>query len=80
MFLGYSQELSMSHSKVFVEVIGSWLKEHGVKTEGTVWQSDGGSEFIGSWQAKRKSAFIKGIENLDRRQLIMPMWKQCITL
>jgi len=35
MFLGYSQELSMSHSKVFVEVIGSWLKGHGVKTEGT---------------------------------------------
>lgn len=72
MFLGYSEELSLTHSILFVEVIGDWLKRHGVKTEGTVWQSDGGSEFIGSWQMKGKSAFIKEIENLGAEHFQVP--------
>lgn len=72
MFLGYSEELSLTHSILFVEVIGDWLKRHGVKTEGTVWQSDGGSEFIGSWQMKSKSAFIKEIENLGAEHFQVP--------
>ena len=72
MFIGYAKELSLSHSTLFAEVIGSWLKEHGVKVEGTIWQSDGGSEFIGSWQAKKKSAFIKSIENLGAEHFQIP--------
>lgn len=72
MFLGYSQELSISHATVFTKVIGSWLKDHGVKTDGTIWQSDGGSEFIGSWQAKRKSAFIKAIEMVGAEHFQIP--------
>lgn len=72
MFLGYSKELSLCHSALFTEIIGSWLKDHGVKTEGTVWQSDGGSEFIGSWQAKKKSAFIKKIEDFGGEHFQIP--------
>ena len=72
MFIGCSRELSLSHATLFAEVIGIWLKEHGVKVEGTIWQSDGGSEFIGSWQAKKKSAFIKGIENLGAEHFQIP--------
>src|SRR3990170_1702396 len=72
MFIGYSNELSLSHSVVFVEVIGKWLKRHGVKTGGTVWQSDGGSEFIGSWNAKRKSCFIKKIEEIGGEHYQIP--------
>lgn len=72
MFIGYSKELSLSHATLFAEIIGGWLKEHGVKTEGTVWQSDGGSEFIGSWQAKEKSIFIKGIESLGAEHFQIP--------
>lgn len=72
MFLGYSKELSLSHSLIFIETIGRWLKEHGVKTEGTIWQSDGGSEFIGSWQAKNKSAFIKAIEGFGAEHFQIP--------
>jgi len=72
MFLGYSRELSLSHSVLFAEIIGRWLKGHGVKTEGTIWQSDGGSEFIGSWQAKSKSAFIKGIEGIGGEHFQIP--------
>lgn len=72
MFLGYSKELSLSHSLIFIEMIGRWLKNHGVKTEGTIWQSEGGSEFIGSWQAKNKSAFIKAIEGFGAEYLQIP--------
>src|SRR3972149_321526 len=72
MFIGYSNELSLSHSVVFVEVIGKWLKRHSVKTGGTVWQSDGGSEFIGSWNAKRKSCFIKKIEEIGGEHYQIP--------
>lgn len=43
MFLGYSKELSLQHATLFTETIGAWLKDHGVKTEKSVWQSDGGS-------------------------------------
>jgi transposase-like protein len=72
MFLGYSKELSLVHSTLFVEGIGAWLKEHGVKTEGTIWQSDGGSECIGSWQKKGKSAFIVAIEALGAQHFQVP--------
>lgn len=72
MFLGYSDELSLNNSTLFIELIGSWLQRHGVKTEGTIWQSDGGSEFIGSWQMKGKSAFIKGIESFGADHFQIP--------
>jgi len=72
MFLGYSDELSLSHSTLFTETIGEWLKNKGVKTDGTVWQSDGGSEFIGSWQAKEKSAFIKAVEAIGATHFQIP--------
>ena len=63
MFLGYARELSLSHSVVFALALGQWLAKHGVILAGTTWQTDGGPEFTGSWQAKRKSAFIKTVES-----------------
>jgi len=64
--------LSLNHATIFVEVIGNWLLEHGVKTEGTIWQTDGGSEFIGSWNAKNKSIFIKKIESIGIEHFQIP--------
>lgn len=72
MFTGYSKELSLTHATLFVEVIGRWLRGHGVKVDGTIWQSDGGSEFIGSWQAKKKSTFIKAIEGFGAEHFQIP--------
>ncbi len=72
MFLGYSKELSLNNATLFTEVIGAWLKEHGVRTQSTVWQSDGGSEFIGSWQKKGKSAFIKAVEGIGAEHFQIP--------
>jgi len=61
-FLGYGSEKSLAHATVFAEWTTAWLSEHGVELEGSRWQTDGGSEFIGSWQAKEKTAFIKALE------------------
>lgn len=72
MFVGYSTELSLNHATIFAEVVGNWLVKHGVKVEGTIWQTDGGSEFIGSFNAKNKSAFIKKIETLGINHFQIP--------
>jgi hypothetical protein len=50
----------------------AWMEEHGLKSPGNRWQTDGGSEFIGSWCAKRKSAFIKAVESHGIRHFQIP--------
>lgn len=71
-FLGYADELSLIHASIFADVIGEWFKRHGVDTKGSVWQHDGGSEFIGSWNAKGKSVFIKKIEYIGAEHFQIP--------
>jgi len=61
-FLGFGAERSLQHATVFAEWITAWLAEHGMDLKGGRWQFDGGSEFIGSWQAARKSSFIQTLE------------------
>lgn len=63
MFLGYAQERSLQHATVFAEWVTAWLSEHGMRQPGDRWQTDGGSEFIGSWNTKTKSDFIKALEH-----------------
>jgi hypothetical protein len=63
MFLGYGEVKSLAHATVFAEVIAEWYERHGVKTQGSRWQHDEGSEFIGSWNTKKKSGFIRALEN-----------------
>ena len=62
MFLGYARERSLQHATVFAEWITAWLSEHGVESKESRWQTDGGSEFIGSWNTLKKSDFIKVLE------------------
>ena len=61
-FIAYAQERSLTYSNVFVDQIISHLKECGVNLKGCRFQSDNGSEFIGSWQAKEDSIFTKTVE------------------
>jgi hypothetical protein len=72
MFLGYSNVLSLQHATVFAEWIVAWMQEHGLKAPGGRWQTDGGSEFIGSWCAKEKSDFIKALEAKGVRHFQIP--------
>lgn len=62
LFLGYSAELSLSYADLFAQRIIDHLRRCGVSMAGTTWQSDNGSEFVGSWQAKTDSEFTKTIQ------------------
>ena len=72
MFLGYAQVVSLQHATVFAEWVLAWLEEHGLKEPGDRWQTDGGSEFIGSWCAQEKSDFIKALETRGIRHFQIP--------
>ena len=63
MFLGYANQKSLQHATAFAEWVSAWISEHGIASAGSRWQTDGGSEFIGSWCAKKRSDFIKAIEH-----------------
>ena len=62
LFLGYADELSRSYATLFAERILKHLEACGLRRLHATWQSDNGSEFIGSWQAKDDSAFTKAVE------------------
>lgn len=72
MFLGFADELSLSHATAFTEVLVAWYRLHGVRLKDSVWHHDGGSEYIGSWQAKEPSAFQRVLAEARIRGLEIP--------
>lgn len=64
LFLGYANELSLSYATLFAERIIRHLQQCGVDLSAATWQSDNGSEFVGSWQAKTDSAFTNAIQRI----------------
>ena len=64
LFLGYANVLSLSYADLFAQRIISHLQRCGVNLSQTTWQTDNGSEFIGSWQAKSDSAFTQTIQRI----------------
>jgi len=64
LFLGYRNELSLAYATVFAERIIKHLQACGVDLGGACWQSDNGSEFVGSWQAKSDSAFTAAVQRV----------------
>lgn len=68
LFLGYADELSLSYANLFAQRIIKHLNTCNIDLSKTTWQSDNGSEFIGSWQAKEDSAFTKTIETVPGQQ------------
>ena len=64
LFLGYANVLSLSYADLFADRIIAHLQRCGVDLNRTTWQTDNGSEFIGSWQAKDDSAFTKTIQRI----------------
>ena len=67
-FLGFAQERSIAYAKLFAERICQHLSECGVDLSSCVWQTDNGSEFIGSWQARQPSAFTRTIQSFPGQQ------------
>ena len=73
MFLGYADELSLSHATIFVETVVHWYQSHRIKLAGSTWSYDGGSEYIGSANAKQQSSYQEvlarvGINGLQIRK------------
>ena len=61
MLLGFANDLSLSHATVFAELVIAWYRRHGIPLAGSVWNHDGGSEFIGAWNAKHKSSYQRAL-------------------
>ena len=64
LFLGFSNELSLTYATLFAQYIIQYLQTCRVDLSRATWQSDNGSEFIGSWQAKDDSIFTKAVESV----------------
>jgi hypothetical protein len=73
-FVAFAQERSLAYAKLFAQRICQHLAECGVDLSACVWQTDNGSEFIGSWQAKKPSAFTRTLEAIpgQRHHTIPP--------
>jgi transposase len=65
MFLGFAQERSLTHATIFAQLLLHHLQSCGVNLQGCRWQTDNGTEFIGSWQAKEESAFTKTVHSVE---------------
>lgn len=74
LFLAFADELSLSYADLFAQRIIAHLIRCRVDLSQTTWQSDHGSEFIGSWQAKEDSVFTRTIERVpgQRHRTIPP--------
>ena len=72
--MAFAQERSLSCSRLFAQRIMEQLEACGVDLSGTVWQTDNGSEFIGSWNATKDSAFTEVIKSVpgQRHRTIPP--------
>ena len=58
-FYAYADENNSLYASIFARYVAEHLKSYGIKVNGIEWQSDNGSEFIGSVRKKlnRRSAF-----------------------
>jgi len=63
LFVAFADELALSYSALFADRILEHLKSCGVNVNPFTIQSDNGSEFVGSWQAKDDSVFTKIVQN-----------------
>ncbi len=63
-FLGFADERSLTYAALFAEDLNRQLSACGVDLSRTIRQTDNGSEYIGSWQAKEPSAYTKAIEKI----------------
>ena len=74
LFLGFANQRSLTHSVLFAIYINHFLKKFNVLPDQSIRQTDNGSEYIGSWNAKEPSDYTLAIESLSgqRHQTIIP--------
>ena len=65
LFLGFANELSLIHATLFAAYINHQMVKYKAMPEDSArCQTDNGSEFCGSWNAKEPSAYTKTVESL----------------
>lgn len=64
LFLGFASERSLTHAHLFAIYINHFLKRFKALPESSTRQTDNGSEYIGSWNAKKPSAYTLAVESL----------------
>jgi hypothetical protein len=64
LFLGFANNISLTHAQIFSVYINHFLKKFNALPEESMRQTDNGSEYIGSWNAKEPSAYTRSIESL----------------
>ena len=64
LFLGFANNVSLTHAELFAVYINHFLKKFNVLPKEPMRQTDNGSEYIGSWNAKEPSAYTRAIESL----------------
>jgi hypothetical protein len=65
-------EINMRNSISFMEQLAQHLLANGADLSKTVIQTDNGSEFIGSWNAKKDSAFTEKVESYSMTHRTIP--------
>jgi len=63
-FLGFANEKSLSHATLFASYINYYFNKFKVLPKRSIRQTDNGSEYCGSWNAKEPSAYTQEIESL----------------
>ena len=63
-YLGFADEKALSYAALFAQYLNYHLQKARVDLSKTRRQTDNGSEYIGSWQAKDSSAYTKAIESV----------------
>ena len=64
LFLGFANERSLTHAHLFAVYINHFLKKFKALPEKSVRQTDNGSEYIGSWNAREPSVYTLTVESL----------------
>ncbi|NIT58795.1 MAG: hypothetical protein GWN00_22005, partial [Aliifodinibius sp.] len=61
-FIAYAQERSITYANLFAKIMIQHLQDCGVDLSDCRIQTDNGTEFIGSWNAKQDSVFTKTVQ------------------
>ena len=62
--MAFAQERSLTYATAFATYLNDSLQALGVDLSKTTRQTDNGSEYIGSWQAKQDSGYTRAIERV----------------
>jgi len=70
LFTGFANERSLIHAALFASYINHQMVKYKAmpKDDSARLQTDNGSEFIGSWNAKKPSAYTKTVESLPGQE------------